>query len=136
MQRSRGGVSHSPDMVFAAPVFHGLVEAEGGIGPQPVQKDRPVLGLGRASMGGRPLLQPADQVVVQAANVQPGRVARVVFGAADPILGRADRPLHRHVPGAQGQPHARLDGSHFVQEDQGAEIARRVLAWLGDPVGR
>jgi len=59
-----------------------------------------------------------------------------LFGAADPILGRADRPLQRHVPGAQGQPHARLDGSHFVQEDQGVEIARRVLAWLGDSAGR
>jgi haloalkane dehalogenase len=58
-----------------------------------------------------------------------------LFGAKDPILGRADRPLQRHVPGAHGQPHARLDGSHFVQEDQGAEIARRVLAWIGDPAG-
>ena len=59
-----------------------------------------------------------------------------LFGAADPILGRGDRPLQAHVPGAQGQPHARLDGSHFVQEDQGPEIARRVLAWLGDTTGR
>ena len=59
-----------------------------------------------------------------------------LFGAADPILGRGDRPLQAHVPGAQGQPHARLDGSHFVQEDQGPEIARRVLAWMRDTAGR
>lgn len=53
-----------------------------------------------------------------------------LFGRRDPILGRADAPLQRHVPGAQGQPHARLDGSHFVQEDAGVEIAERVVAWL------
>lgn len=53
-----------------------------------------------------------------------------LFGRRDPILGKADGPLQRHVPGAQGQPHARLDGSHFVQEDAGMEIARRTLAWL------
>jgi pimeloyl-ACP methyl ester carboxylesterase len=33
------------------------------------------------------------------------------------------------VPGAAGQPHARLDeASHFLQDDQGAEIARRLVA--------
>lgn len=53
-----------------------------------------------------------------------------LFGRHDPILGAADKPLQAHVPGAQGQPHDRLDGSHFVQEDAGAEIARRTVAWL------
>jgi haloalkane dehalogenase len=53
-----------------------------------------------------------------------------LFGAADPILGRADRWLIQHVPGAQGQPHARLNGGHFVQEDQGPELARRTVAWI------
>ncbi len=53
-----------------------------------------------------------------------------LFGAGDPILGRADRPLQEHVPGASGQPHARLEGSHFVQEDAGAEIARRTVDWI------
>lgn len=52
-----------------------------------------------------------------------------IFGAGDPILGRADGWLQAQVPGAKGQPHARLRGGHFVQEDQGAEIARRVVAW-------
>jgi haloalkane dehalogenase len=55
-----------------------------------------------------------------------------LFGKNDPILGRADRPLQEHVPGARDQPHARLEGSHFVQEDAGEEIARRTLAWLGE----
>ena len=53
-----------------------------------------------------------------------------LFGSGDPILGRADRPLQEHVPGAAGQPHARLRGSHFVQEDAGEEIARRTITWI------
>ncbi|MCW2784828.1 MAG: haloalkane dehalogenase [Marmoricola sp.] len=53
-----------------------------------------------------------------------------LFGYADPILGKADKPLQEHVPGAAGQPHARLAGSHFVQEDVGVEIAERTLAWI------
>jgi haloalkane dehalogenase len=52
-----------------------------------------------------------------------------LFGAGDPILGKADKPLQQHVPGAAGQPHDRVPGGHFVQEDSGAEIARRVVAW-------
>ena len=56
--------------------------------------------------------------------------AHPVRGREDPILGKADRPLQRHVQGAQGQPHDRLPGGHFVQEDQGAEIARRTVAWM------
>ena len=53
-----------------------------------------------------------------------------LFGKDDPILGRGDGPLQEHVPGAQGQPHARLRGGHFVQEDAGVEIARRTVAWM------
>lgn len=53
-----------------------------------------------------------------------------LFGRHDPILGKADTPLVEHVPGAQGQPHDRLDGSHFVQEDVGVEIARRTVEWM------
>lgn len=52
-----------------------------------------------------------------------------VFGARDPILGRADRPLIGHIPGAAGQPHARINGGHFVQEDCGPELAARILSW-------
>lgn len=52
-----------------------------------------------------------------------------VFGARDPILGKADAPLIRHIPGAAGQPHARINASHFVQEDAGPELARRLLDW-------
>ena len=54
-----------------------------------------------------------------------------LFGKHDPILGRADKPLQDHVPGARDQPHARLSGSHFVQEDVGVEIAERTIEWMG-----
>lgn len=53
-----------------------------------------------------------------------------VFGAGDPVLGHADRALQKHVPGAAGQPHDRLRGGHFVQEDQGPELAKRILALI------
>lgn len=52
------------------------------------------------------------------------------FGKADPILGHADGPLQRHVPGAAGQPHRALPrAGHFVQEDAGPELARIVIDW-------
>lgn len=53
-----------------------------------------------------------------------------VFGAGDPILGRADRALQTHIPGAAGQAHDRLPGGHFIQEDQGPELARRIIALI------
>jgi len=52
-----------------------------------------------------------------------------IFGSRDPILGKADRPLIAHIPGAAGQPHARINASHFIQEDSGPELARRLLSW-------
>jgi haloalkane dehalogenase len=54
-----------------------------------------------------------------------------LFGKNDPILGRADRPLIEHVPGAKGQPHERFWGGHFVQEDRGDYLAERMVQWLG-----
>ena len=53
-----------------------------------------------------------------------------LFGKNDPILGRADRWLIEHVPGAKGQPHASMWGGHFVQEDQGPELAKRMVEWM------
>ena len=50
-----------------------------------------------------------------------------LFGRKDPILGKADKPLQAQVPGAAGMDHARVDGGHFVQEDQGPELARRII---------
>jgi len=52
-----------------------------------------------------------------------------VFGSRDPILGKADKPLIGHIPGAAGQPHARITAGHFIQEDAGPELVRRLLDW-------
>lgn len=52
-----------------------------------------------------------------------------VFGRNDPILGKLDRVLIEHVPGAKGQPHERIKGGHFIQEDQGEELANRLVEW-------
>ena len=36
--------------------------------------------------------------------------------------------LINNIPGADGLPHTRLpEASHFLQDDQGAEIARRIV---------
>ena len=53
-----------------------------------------------------------------------------IFGRNDPILGNGDRPLIKHVPGAKGQPHDRIRGGHFIQEDAGPELARRMIDWM------
>lgn len=53
-----------------------------------------------------------------------------VFGTNDPVLGKADSWLIRHVPGAKGQPHDRIRGGHFIQEDCGPELARRMIDWM------
>jgi pimeloyl-ACP methyl ester carboxylesterase len=38
-----------------------------------------------------------------------------------------------NVPGAAGQPHDRLpEASHFLQDDQGTEIATRLVDWYGN----
>lgn len=52
-----------------------------------------------------------------------------IFGANDPILGKADRPLIEHVPGARNQPHDRIRAGHFIQEDAGPELAQRIIDW-------
>ena len=58
-----------------------------------------------------------------------------VFGTRDPILGKFDAPLISHIPGAAGQPHARIHAGHFIQEDADPELARRLIKWegLSDP---
>jgi len=39
--------------------------------------------------------------------------------------------LINNIPGAAGQPHVRLpEASHFLQEDQGVEVARRIVEFI------
>ena len=65
-----------------------------------------------------------------------------LFGAEDPITAGAENVFQQRIPGASGQPHHVFPGTgHFLQEDRGPEIARRVLAFMGgaaeeDPAAR
>ena len=53
-----------------------------------------------------------------------------LWGERDPILGSEmlQTRFIENVPGAEGQPHDRFaDAGHFLQEDRGEEIARRMV---------
>lgn len=56
-----------------------------------------------------------------------------VFGKDDPILGKTDKPLIAQVPGAKRQPNDRIWGGHFIQEDRGDELAKRLVAFVRAP---
>ncbi len=57
-----------------------------------------------------------------------------IWGANDPLdLGNCElqQSLIDNIPGASGQPHHRFpDASHYLQSDQGEEIARRLLEFF------
>jgi len=52
-----------------------------------------------------------------------------LFSDGDPITAGADRAFRQRVPGAAGQPHATVQGGHFLQEDAGPELAGRLAEW-------
>jgi haloalkane dehalogenase len=49
-----------------------------------------------------------------------------VFSDRDPIMRGGDRFFQRHVPGAAGLPHSTPHAGHFLQEDAGPELARKI----------
>lgn len=49
-----------------------------------------------------------------------------VYSNGDPVLGEMDALFQKRVPGASGQPHARVEGGHFLQEVAGPELARHI----------
>ena len=55
-------------------------------------------------------------------------------GERDNLLGTKDVQdrLIAHIPGAKGQPHARFDAGHFIQDDLGAEMAAIVVKFIQD----
>ncbi|MGI9589798.1 MAG: alpha/beta fold hydrolase [Myxococcota bacterium] len=56
-----------------------------------------------------------------------------LFGRLDPVFGSdaVQAQLRDTVPGAVGQPHhAYPDAGHFVQEDKGEDLARRVVEFI------
>jgi haloalkane dehalogenase len=52
-----------------------------------------------------------------------------LFGAHDAIMQGADRIFQQLVPGTKGQPHAVLEAGHFIQEEKGVELAKRLVEW-------
>lgn len=55
-----------------------------------------------------------------------------LFSDSDPSTIAWEAVFQRRVPGAAGQPHARIArAGHFLQEEQGEAMAARLVAWLG-----
>jgi len=54
-----------------------------------------------------------------------------LFSDGDPITSGGEAAFQERVPGASGQPHAIIrGGGHFLQEDKGEEIAKRVVDFI------
>ncbi|OYY69031.1 MAG: haloalkane dehalogenase [Sphingomonadales bacterium 28-55-16] len=52
------------------------------------------------------------------------------FGDQDKVLGHLDTEIQRRIPGAKGQPHCRIDASHFCQEDQPEQLVDLILNFI------
>jgi len=53
------------------------------------------------------------------------------FSDQDPITKGGDHAFQRDVPGCAGQPHTTIvGGGHFLEEDEGEQLARVIVAWL------
>ncbi|NNE51909.1 MAG: haloalkane dehalogenase [Sulfitobacter sp.] len=53
------------------------------------------------------------------------------FGADDKIMAGAEKVFQKRMPGTAGQAHVVLQGAgHFLQEDVGPELARRINAFI------
>ncbi len=60
----------------------------------------------------------------------PGKVL-TLFSDQDPVTAGGEKPFQKLLPGAEGQPHAIIEGAgHFLQEDKGGELAARMIDWL------
>jgi haloalkane dehalogenase len=54
-----------------------------------------------------------------------------LFSDRDAVTAGGEKPFQKLLPGAEGQPHAIIEGAgHFLQEDKGGEIAARIIEWL------
>ena len=55
-------------------------------------------------------------------------------GNRDNLLGKKENQdrFIAHVPGAKGQPNARFDAGHFIQDDLGPEMAAIVVKFIAD----
>ncbi len=54
-----------------------------------------------------------------------------MFSDSDPVTKGAERPMHKRIPGAAGQPHVTVErAGHFLQEDTGEELGQRVAEFI------
>ena len=86
-----------------------------------------------------PLLVPIrSDDPASAANLKAWEVLRgwekpflCAFSDGDDITRGSDRAFQRAVPGTKGQPHTTIvGGGHFLQEDNGEELAAAVVAFI------
>ncbi|MDX1635475.1 MAG: haloalkane dehalogenase [Marinobacter sp.] len=53
------------------------------------------------------------------------------FSDKDPVTAGVEKYFQKYIPGAQGLEHVTIrDGGHFLQEDQGEELANVVVRFL------
>jgi haloalkane dehalogenase len=58
------------------------------------------------------------------------------FSDQDPVTAGADRVLIARIPGCAGQPHTTIvGGGHFLQEDQGPQLAGVVVEFIATTRG-
>lgn len=55
-----------------------------------------------------------------------------LFSDGDPVTRGLDASLQQRIPGARGRAHATLPGGHFLQEDSGPDLAKRIVAFIAE----
>lgn len=53
-----------------------------------------------------------------------------LFSTGDPITRGLEKKLIRRIAGAADQPHHKVRGGHFLQEDAGPELAERMVDFM------
>jgi haloalkane dehalogenase len=55
------------------------------------------------------------------------------FSDSDPVTAGGDKIMQKLIPGCKGQAHTTIkQGGHFLQEDQGEELAEVLLTFMND----
>jgi len=54
-----------------------------------------------------------------------------LFSDGDPITKGGEKFFQKVIPGAKDQPHEIIQGAgHFLQEEKGEEIAKKIADWV------
>jgi haloalkane dehalogenase len=133
-------VENTPDLPVGAIVRRGLANPEALSKAEEAAYDAPFpTPESKAGAVAWPLLVPMepDDPVADAMRETRARLAEwskpalVLFAPDDPILGGAQAFFRSLLPTAENQPEVTIDGAgHFLQEEQGPEIARHTLDFI------